>query len=95
VNDISVDNACNVKLLEYRRAELKMSDHKPVSALYNCGVRKVIHDKEQELYMKLLRELDRMENAEVPKVVIEPTLEFNFPTVRYQVTNIRHVTIKH
>jgi phosphatidylinositol-bisphosphatase len=86
-NDVTEDSNDPYKIeqLHYRRAELRPSDHKPISALFQCKVRKIIPQKEQEMYAKFIRELDKMENAEVPKVEIGPSMELILDHVTFEV----------
>lgn len=62
-------NRCKaVQQVSYRSADLHASDHKPVSAEFQVTVRCIDGQREQELYYKLLKELDKLENDHQPKV---------------------------
>lgn len=58
----------DVNLLHYRAAPLHMSDHKPVSALFNCNTRKVIKEKLRSVYSDLLVTVDKWINESKPKL---------------------------
>ncbi|KAK2500995.1 hypothetical protein MC885_007957 [Smutsia gigantea] len=71
---------------------LKTSDHKPVSSVFDIGV-KVINE---ELYRKTLEEivrsLDKMENANIPSVSLSKR-EFCFQNVKYMQLQVESFTI--
>ncbi|XP_014447112.2 LOW QUALITY PROTEIN: type II inositol 1,4,5-trisphosphate 5-phosphatase [Tupaia chinensis] len=71
---------------------LKTSDHKPVSSVFDIGV-KVINE---ELYRKILEEivrsLDKMENANIPSVSLSKR-EFCFQNVKYMQLQVESFTI--
>lgn len=54
--------------LFYERAELQMSDHKPVMSLFRVNVKLFIKEKQMEIYQSLVRQLDAWENEQMPKV---------------------------
>lgn len=60
-----------IKLLSYQASTLNLSDHKPVYAWFECGVRKVVPTKAREVYQDLLFAVDKWINASTPKVVVE------------------------
>jgi phosphatidylinositol-bisphosphatase len=65
---INKESAETVDQICYTRAELKPSDHKPVSALFDCSLRRIISDKQTAVFEDLLRELDKWENDSIPRV---------------------------
>jgi phosphatidylinositol-bisphosphatase len=60
-----------VKLLQYRRSILNSSDHKPVSAVFLCDIRKVVNDKLKNVYQELLCSMDKWLNASSPKLLLD------------------------
>lgn len=72
-----------VKQLEYRsHNRLKISDHKPVSALFEVGVRVVNVEKEKQVMEDVIRKLDRHENENLPQVELGTT-EIIFKDVQF------------
>ncbi|KAM6428509.1 type II inositol 1,4,5-trisphosphate 5-phosphatase isoform 6-T6 [Liasis olivaceus] len=72
-----------VSQLSYRsHTSLRNSDHKPVSAMFNIGVKVV----DEQLYRKVFEEtvssLDKMENASIPSVTLSKR-EFFFRDVKF------------
>ena len=62
--------------------ELKISDHKPVSALFKSGMKVVDEKKYRKIYEDVMKELDKMENEFLPQVTVEP-LEITFDPVKF------------
>lgn len=50
----------NLQQILYTRAELKLSDHRPVIGLFEAKIRKINEDKMQELEEKLIQEFNLM-----------------------------------
>ena len=48
--------------------ELILSDHKPVHALFEVGVRTILRDRRAAVVSDITRQLDAMENRSMPKV---------------------------
>jgi phosphatidylinositol-bisphosphatase len=67
-------------------ADLKPSDHKPVMSIFNCSIRKIIKEKEREVFNELVRELDKCENDSIPRVTMEIEVA-NFGSLHFQVNN--------
>jgi hypothetical protein len=63
--------AGQVRFLTYRRAELMLSDHKPVAAQLQAKIRMIVKEKRQEVSAEINRMLDRWENDQHPKVQLE------------------------
>jgi inositol polyphosphate 5-phosphatase INPP5B/F len=74
-----------VNQLVYSRAELFPSDHLPVMALFLCNIRKIVKEKETEVFQELMKELDKHENDSIPRISIEGSV-VNFSTLYFQVS---------
>lgn len=72
----------------YRMSKLRTSDHKPVSSTFTLQTRVIDPKREKAQYMKHVRDLDRMENEEQPKVEIGPTLDIVISDVCFQVSPV-------
>lgn len=73
-----------VNQIAYLRAELFPSDHLPVMALFMCNIRKIVKEKEKEVFQELMKELDKHENDSIPRVFVEESI-VNFNTLYFQV----------
>lgn len=62
--------------------ELKVSDHKPVSAVFTSGIKVVDQPKYRKIYEDVMKKLDKLENEFLPQVTVETT-EVNFDTVKF------------
>ena len=61
-----------IEQLSYTRCDtLKISDHKPVSGLFEIGAKEVIRDRKRIVYESLIRQLDSWENQAIPKVTTQ------------------------
>ena len=74
----------SVRQLNYRRSELNISDHKPVSALFNIDSSITVPTRERTVYQDLLTKVDKWENASAPKLIVEGRV-IDFGTVQIQV----------
>jgi inositol polyphosphate 5-phosphatase INPP5B/F len=61
----------SVRQMNYRRAELNISDHRPVCALFNVDTCITDPRREKKVYQDLLNKVDKWENASAPKVAVE------------------------
>ncbi|KAJ8669739.1 hypothetical protein QAD02_000998 [Eretmocerus hayati] len=75
--------------LDYRsHPELRISDHKPVSAIFNSEVRVVDGAKYRKIHEDLMKKLDKLENEFLPQVTVDTTeiiyetLKFNEPCAK-------------
>ena len=82
-----------VKQVDYRRAELPPSDHKPVSSLFRVKVRIVDLKKERLYYNELIKMLDVRDNGKPPEPVVEGTIIY-LENVRYREKRDSIVSIK-
>lgn len=61
-----------VRQLFYRRSELLLSDHKPVSSMFEVQAKVLEIKKKKTIYESLARQLDVWENENIPKVQMSP-----------------------
>lgn len=81
------------KQLAYRsHSQLKLSDHKPVSALFRADVKVVSIEKHRKVYEEVMKELDKRENDCLPQVNLNRN-EVNFRPVSYREEAIEVLTI--
>lgn len=62
--------------------DLIISDHKPVSSLFNVQVKVVDREKSNKVYEDVMKKLDRLENDYLPQVKLDKT-EFQFKDVMF------------
>ena len=68
----------------YNRVELLPSDHKPVIASFSSSCNKVNLQNEKDVYIEIVRIVDKWENDNAPKVeVLEKFIDF--PAVHYKI----------
>lgn len=78
---------------EYRsHPELRISDHKPVSAVFRSQIRVVDPIKYRKTHEEVLKKLDKLENEFLPQVMVDQT-EVVFDTVKFLETQIRDIII--
>lgn len=63
-------------------AALKISDHKPVVALFNSDLRLIDAVKYRKIHEEVMKKLDKLENEFLPQVMVDNT-EVIFDTVRF------------
>ncbi|CAK9295175.1 unnamed protein product [Gordionus sp. m RMFG-2023] len=82
-----------VNLLLYRsHLALRLSDHKPVSALFNTKVHVIDQNKFKKAYEFAMKNIDRIENDYLPQASVDK-LEINFGNVYFMEHIIKKVTL--
>lgn len=72
----------HIEQKDYRsHMELRVSDHKPVSAIFTAGMKVVDPAKYRKIYEDVMKRLDRLENEFLPQVTVDTT-EINFDTIK-------------
>jgi phosphatidylinositol-bisphosphatase len=75
----------NVTLQQYRRANLLPSDHKPISAIFDCSLRRIVSSHEQTVFNGLTNILSKTSSKAPPNVEIAG-LKINFGLLSYEVS---------
>lgn len=84
----------NISQMEYRsHPSLNISDHKPVSALFNTAIKIINEDKYRKVYEEVIKQLDKLENELIPQVKVDVT-ELDFGMVQYLELQVRTILIK-
>lgn len=83
----------DITQLFYRRAELMISDHKPVAALFEIKVKQVIEEKKKEVKASIGRQLDAWENQAIPKISHSPNT-IKFESVYFDTPTTQLLTIE-
>ncbi|KAI4496546.1 hypothetical protein M0804_000356 [Polistes exclamans] len=69
--------------IEYRsHPELKLSDHKPVSAVFDSQIRIIDVVKYRKTHEEVMKKLDKLENEFLPQVMVDTT-EVIFDTLKF------------
>uniref|UniRef100_A0A8C6EPK7 Type II inositol 1,4,5-trisphosphate 5-phosphatase n=1 Tax=Marmota marmota marmota TaxID=9994 RepID=A0A8C6EPK7_MARMA len=83
----------NINQLSYQsHMALKTSDHKPVSSVFDIGVRVINEELYRKTLEEIVRSLDKMENANIPSVSLSKR-EFCFQNVKYMQLQVESFTI--
>ncbi|XP_040830179.1 type II inositol 1,4,5-trisphosphate 5-phosphatase [Ochotona curzoniae] len=83
----------NITQLSYQsHMALKTSDHKPVSSVFDIGVRVINEELYRKTLEEIIRSLDKMENANIPSVSLSKR-EFCFQNVKYMQLQVESFTI--
>ena len=81
------------ELLAYRsHPALKLSDHKPVSALFQSSVKVINQTKYRRVYEDVMKKLDKLENEFLPQVTVD-RMEVQFEPLTFRDPVIQFLTI--
>lgn len=84
----------HVSQVVYRsHPSLKLSDHKPVSSIFDTGVMIVKPDLQKKVYEDVMKQADRLENEFLPKVSLN-VMEICFSNVKFRERQSRQVTVR-
>lgn len=79
--------------MEYRsHMDLKLSDHKPVSALFKSEISVVDPIKFRRIHEDLLKKMDKHENEFLPQVTIDQT-EVIYDVIKFREPQSREIII--
>ena len=82
-----------VSQTDYRSHEkLTVSDHKPVSAVFNVGVKVIDKARRQRIKEEIMKKLDMLENDFLPQVMVDQT-DIIFDEVRFMESFFRTLAI--
>lgn len=82
--------AHTVQQLDYRCAQLNPSDHKPVSALFSCGVRTIVEERKKVVFKQLIDVLKKHNSNELPKVEVKG-LQIKLDRVCFEEPVVSHI----
>lgn len=72
--------------------DLKISDHKPVSAMFKSEISVVDPLKYRKVHEDLLKKMDKHENEFLPQVMVDQT-EVTFELVRFREPQSKEIII--
>jgi len=84
--------ALSVQQLDYRCAQLNPSDHKPVSALFNCSLRTIVEDRKKVVFKQLIDVLKKYNSNELPKVEVKG-LQIKLDRVCFEEPVVSHIDL--
>lgn len=83
----------NIKQLVYRsHFTMRTSDHKPVSSIFEAGVKVIDTVKHRKIFEEVMKKLDKLENEFLPQVAVDNT-EIHYDNVRFVDSQVRYLTI--
>lgn len=82
-----------VKITDYRRSSLLPSDHKPVSASFQCGIKQVVEDREKHVFNELRKVLEKFASKSAPNVQLSD-LKIQMDKVYYDTPQEATIQIK-
>ncbi|XP_045610419.1 inositol polyphosphate 5-phosphatase OCRL isoform X2 [Procambarus clarkii] len=71
---------------------LKISDHKPVSAVFQAGIKVIDTRRYRRIYEEVMKKLDKLENEFLPQVTIDTT-EIILEPVKFLQPQTKYLTI--
>ncbi|XP_015590304.1 inositol polyphosphate 5-phosphatase OCRL-1 isoform X2 [Cephus cinctus] len=79
--------------IDYRsHPELKISDHKPVSAIFDSQIRVIDITKYRKIHEEVMKKLDKLENEFLPQVMVDTT-EVIFDTIHFMEPSTKELII--
>lgn len=72
--------------------DIKISDHKPVTAIFKSEIGVIDQTKYRQVHEKLLKELDKLENEYLPQVTVDQT-EITFDLVKFKESQFKDLII--
>lgn len=72
--------------------ELRISDHKPVSALFASQISVIDQAKWRRVHEELLKKMDKLENEFLPQVTVDQT-EVVFEAIKFREPQRREIII--
>lgn len=82
-----------VNVCDYRsHPSLRISDHKPVSALFDVGIKVIDWVAHKKVYEDVMKQLDRIENEFLPQVTLD-RVEMSFKDVMFVQPQTQYVII--
>ena len=71
---------------------MKVSDHKPVSAIFDSGMKVVDEVKYRKIYEDVMKRLDKLENEFLPQVTVDTT-EIVFDTIKFNEASTKNLIV--